>query len=111
MSVLTEVILTCAEPEWVDETRIDLPIRWINASLKEQYGELVKLNDEKAGGKKVFCHQIWVACFNHLNRDEFLALIKSAPWSNPQNVTVTWCRENPYDDGFVVAFQGSEVDW
>lgn len=105
MSVLTEVILTASEPDWDDATLIDAPVRWINERLGDRCS-LKRVPEEQAGGTKYFCHEIYLACFNHLDREEFLNLVRSAPWGNPAYVTLLWCRENPDDDGFVVAYQG-----
>ncbi len=100
MSLLTEVILTCSEDD--NETAI----QWINN--KNAKGALIKVDERLAGGSKYFCHEVYMACFNYLDRETFINWVKLAPWRNPDSVTVLWCRENPDDLGFVVAYQGSE---
>lgn len=109
MSVITEVILTCLEPDYNDLTRRDLPVRWINSRIIDHVGCLVRIDNRVTKGSKFLIHDIWAAAFNKLDKAKFLQSVKDAPWDSPEYVTLMWSEEE--DDGFVIAWQGREKEF
>jgi hypothetical protein len=81
MSVVTNIILAAA----LDEYGVDL----LNAALgKARLGGRLERMDKEAGGTKVMEAAIWLAAFNHLNLEAFVAMVKTVEWETPGEVSL-----------------------
>jgi hypothetical protein len=53
-----------------------------------------KLDDEAAGGVKVFCSEVWAAAFNHVVPSDIEDHVAAMPWPRPERV---FLYVNAYD--------------
>ena len=95
MSVVTDVILTCAlgeeadGPDYFSCPAVEKINEWL---VKERYGMLRRVDDE-AGGNKVMQAVVYLGAFNYLDVDCFIKQLKEAPWELPESVRVFIKRE------------------
>lgn len=47
-----------------------------------------KICTESAGGSKVFCGDLYAACFNHVRTDEILKYLEAVPWGGSAAATI-----------------------
>ena len=102
MSRVTNVILyvpTLEEEEYEDGPIV--PVVALNRLLAaEDYKTAFERVDQYAGGGKVFEATIFMAAFNYAATYELLRLIRSQPWTYPDEVQVFVKEED--DDGFAL---------
>ncbi len=93
MSLVTNIILSFCNieehevgAEEDEYANVNLINKWLN-SEDRSYGELKDVS-EYAGGRVCFEAPLFIAGFNFLVKDEFIAFVKSLPWEEPENVQV-----------------------
>ena len=87
MSTVTDIIITCALSEGDDDDRFPA-IEHINRYLESDgRGHLAHLNGNE-GGTKVWQVNVFGGAFNHLRLEAFAATVRSAPWEDPDRVTI-----------------------
>ena len=90
MSWVADVVLTFSLAEIFDEDEIHLEnvaaLDTINAWLEGRHGaQLLEISD-KAGGNQPMQSSVYGGAFNMLKIEEFVQLVKSQPWVEPENV-------------------------
>jgi hypothetical protein len=93
MSVVTGVIITCDLGEEDGDDNFPA-INFVNEYLeRERKGKLNHLN-EYAGGFKAWQMDVFGGAFNYLDHSAFADVLRSAPWREPDNVTLLIHGEN-----------------
>lgn len=88
MSRVTNVILTAACAEDIDDNDHANAMESVNQWLAEKnYGEFARV-DGNAGGTKAMEAFVFLGAFNYLDLVAFLAVVGAAPWQQPENVRV-----------------------
>lgn len=88
MSHVTDIIITCSIMEDNDQEDVFPAIDFINNYLESRNrGKLNNLGGNE-GGTKCWQTNVFGAAFNNLDLEEFAAALKSAPWHEPENVTI-----------------------
>lgn len=90
MSSVTDIILTCSVLEDEGGTT-DAPypaIESVNKYLRDaNKGVLVHLNGHE-GGHRAWQVEVFGGAFNYLDHEDFVRALKSAPWQEPEAVTL-----------------------
>src|SRR5215203_2718444 len=87
MSTVTDIIITCGLSEGDDDDHFP-PIEHINRYLESDgRGALAHLNGHE-GGTKEWQVNVFGGAFNHLRLEGFAEVLRSAPWSEPDRVTI-----------------------
>jgi hypothetical protein len=106
MSWVTDVLLTISVEERLDDDTNKFlksceALDNINAWLKQgEHGKLDELSiHAKSGGKSMQCY-VYGGAFNYMKVDEFVTLVLSQTWKQPESVMLLIKDEN--DETFTV---------
>ena len=90
MSVVTNVILTGFS--LIRGTSIAPLQKWM---VDRGYGAWLPVHDE-AHGDKYLEMDVLVGAFNYFPTEEFVELVFSIPWDNPETVQLLICEQHEY---------------
>lgn len=106
MSVVTTVLITTSIMESVETqagTDRHVALEHINDGLRGERAPIIEIISpvhQHAGGNKCAQANVYMGAINHLDLDQLLGLMRSAPWEEPEHVLLLVNTE--YENGFEV---------